>query len=100
MVVSCPGADPFVGRRHAFHSRELRTYGASRESQLGSDVISSQAAAAAKKGHDAAAAEVEKLLSWHGHTRGRSLSEDLHAKQITTSILQPPRRHSMAYTRH
>jgi hypothetical protein len=46
----------------AFHSRELRTYRASRQPQLGGDVISSQADAAAKKGHDATAAGVEKLL--------------------------------------
>jgi hypothetical protein len=47
----------------AFHSRELRTYRASREPQLGCDVISSQTAAATKKGHNAAAAGIEKLLS-------------------------------------
>jgi hypothetical protein len=84
----------------ALHSRELRTYRASRESQLGCDVVSSQAAAAAKQSHDAAAAGVEKLLSEHGHTSRRSLPKiaTREADRYIDSAIPPAS--PDAYTRH
>jgi hypothetical protein len=60
---SC-GAWALAGSSHdaiAFHSHKLRAYSTSREPQLGCNVISGQAARAAKKSDDAATAGVEKL---------------------------------------
>jgi hypothetical protein len=62
---SC-GTPALTGSSHdavAFHARELRADRASREYQLGRDVIRGEAWAATKKRHDAAAAGVEQLLS-------------------------------------
>jgi hypothetical protein len=47
----------------AFHSGELGAYSTSCQSQLGSNVVSGEAARAAKKRDDTASAGIEKLLS-------------------------------------
>lgn len=60
------GTGALTGPSHdaiAFHSGELRAYSTSRQSQLGCNVVGREAAGAAKKSDDTAAAGIEKLPS-------------------------------------